>query len=99
LDAHCGLSRSSFFRQTIVASSFVFPELLNLYSKSLLNISGKRLITITEPPAMRGVRTGIRQVFTRFDCADAQREADLRFKTFTGKVSFLREVPHNLLQC
>ncbi|KDN53308.1 DUF1253-domain-containing protein [Tilletiaria anomala UBC 951] len=77
--------KSRFLRQTIVASSYASPELLHLFSKSLINLSGKRLISMHNAPAMSLVRSGIRQAFTRFDCADPQREADLRFKTFTSK--------------
>lgn len=79
-------NKSRYFRQTVVSAPYVIPEVLNLFNKNLLNLSGKRLITRETTPAMKLVRSGIRQTFVRFECADPQREPELRFNAFTNKV-------------
>lgn len=67
-------------------SAYDAPELRATW-RSLSNVAGKLRTGATEEGVMHDVREGIRQTFTRFDCANLNAEADLRFQTFTSKVS------------
>lgn len=97
--------KSRLFRQTIVSAPYVLPEVLHVFNKGLVNLCGKRLLSRATTPAMKLVRSGIRQTFVRFECADPQREPELRFNAFTTKVrcpppAIVSKLPHTqLLPC
>ncbi|WFC98287.1 rRNA-binding ribosome biosynthesis protein utp25 [Malassezia yamatoensis] len=75
-------------RQTILLSSFDAPEFRSLF-QGLRNVAGKIKITVAyaaEDATMASVIPGIRQTFQKFECANAQGEADARFSAFTTKL-------------
>lgn len=72
-------------RQSILLSSYDSPEMRSLFSLKLANVAGKSR-TISEPSGvMNQVKEGIRQTFTRIECANLQAEHDVRFNYFTQK--------------
>ena len=86
---------AKYLRQTIVLSSFNTPELNQLYTRYMLNVSGKVKIT---PQSYDGeilqLGASIKQTFSRFDSAEPAADPDLRFKHFTTVV--MPKVSRNL---
>ncbi|WFD42371.1 rRNA-binding ribosome biosynthesis protein utp25 [Malassezia psittaci] len=75
-------------RQTVLLSSFDAPEFRSLF-QGLRNVAGKIRTTRTyaaEDATMASVIPGVRQTFQKFECANAQGEADARFSAFTTKL-------------
>ncbi|KAE8213631.1 hypothetical protein CF327_g2883 [Tilletia walkeri] len=76
-------------RQTILLSSLDTPEIRALFLP-LTNVAGRRRVLggggEGEGGGVMGrVRDGVRQVFAKFDCANAQAEGDVRLAHFTTK--------------
>ncbi|PWN39095.1 DUF1253-domain-containing protein [Ceraceosorus guamensis] len=71
-------------RQTILLSSYDMPELRAIY-RGLTNVAGKNRSGHTFEGVLGGVREGLRQTFTRFDCANLNMEPDARFQHFTSR--------------
>lgn len=76
-----------YLRQTIVLSSFLTPELNQIYGQYMVNIEGSLKIT---PDVLEGsivsLGLSIRQTFFRFDAMSPQKEPDARFKAFTTTI-------------
>lgn len=78
---------AKYFRQTIVFSAYVTPEINRLYNTSMLNHNGKVKITPVYLGAIANLTgLGIRQIFSRFDCSSPAADPDARFKYFTTAV-------------
>lgn len=83
LDGHASL-----LRQTILLSSFDAPEFRQLWH-TLRNVGGRMRTTPLEAlyvPSMSHVTPGVRQTFFRFECNNAQSEADQRATAFHDKI-------------
>ncbi|KAK0556294.1 rRNA-binding ribosome biosynthesis protein utp25 [Tilletia horrida] len=88
---------STFLRQTILLSSLDTPEIRALFTP-LRNLAGRRRV-LSEDLVLGGgqkrgakregtmalVKEGVRQVFVKFDCANAQAEGEIRLTHFTTK--------------
>lgn len=75
-------------RQTILLSAFDAPEFRALF-RSLRNVAGRLRTTTAYTPeeaAMASVVPGIRQTFHKFECANAQGDADARLAAFLSKL-------------
>ncbi|CAO1632014.1 unnamed protein product [Jaminaea pallidilutea] len=86
--------RAANFRQSILLSSYDAPEMRAIFSHTLANVAGKARTLASgsngdgsddDGGVMSLVRRGIRQSFVRFECANLQAEAELRFQYFTTK--------------
>lgn len=96
-DAHgCDFSRvrswyldnnARHFRQTVVLSAYLTPELNRLYNTSMQNIDGKVKFAPTCPGALLG-STGlsIKQTFSRYVSSNPVDDPDERFKYFTTAI-------------
>ena len=74
-------------RQSILLSSFDAPEFRTLFHH-LQNVAGRVRTTATvsaEDASIATVVPGVRQTFQRFECANAQGEADARLHLFVQK--------------
>jgi len=90
-----------YLRQTILLSSLDTPELRALFAPLKNISGRRRVLSPPSPGgplvvrggkgrehgsgSMAEVREGVRQVFVKFDCANAQAEADIRLAHFTTK--------------
>ena len=82
LDGH-----AKYLRQTIILSSFLTPELNQLWSQHMLNIEGKLKITQEVfDGAIVNFGIAVKQTFARFDTMAPTQEPDARFKAFTTTV-------------
>lgn len=86
-------SNASYFRQTLIFSAFLTPELNALFNTNMLNISGKQKISPIYPGAIESlplsVRGQFKQTFTRFkssSATDPSADPDDRFRYFTSGV-------------
>ncbi|SCV70674.1 BQ2448_3436 [Microbotryum intermedium] len=86
--------KASRLRQSILLSAYETPEIRSLY-RSLVNIEGKLKAEVKHDGLLSQVPKGVKQVFTRFECADVYKEDDIRFEHFTTKVSQLH-LPHDV---
>ncbi|PWY97256.1 DUF1253-domain-containing protein [Testicularia cyperi] len=81
-------NRARFFRQSILLSSYDFPQLRALYNHSLQNLAGKARSVIPVPDANSGLSqstAGMRHTFVRFESANLLSEPDHRLQHFTTK--------------
>jgi U3 small nucleolar RNA-associated protein 25 len=80
--------RARYVRQTIVAASFISPELNSIAAAHMKNIAGKAKVT----PVYHGAITeialpvSVKQTFSRFDAASPPKEPDARFKYFSTAI-------------
>ena len=98
-DAHgCDFSRvrnwylddlSQYLRQTVILGAFLTPELLTLFSKRMLNVSGKLRYAPEYTGELAHLRLAgleIKQIFSRFDSPSITADVDKRFEYFTSAV-------------
>ncbi|KAK9456429.1 hypothetical protein V1511DRAFT_497523 [Dipodascopsis uninucleata] len=79
-------NQAKYFRQTIVFSEFVTPEINGLFSNFMNNIEGKVKFHASCNGVLADVGKGLTQSFVRFYCPSPQEDPDRRFKYFTTKV-------------
>lgn len=73
---------AKYLRQTILSSSFNFPALNRLFSRHMLNVTGKMKYSKEEDGAMIDLGISTRQTFSRLDVTSPVTEPDDRFKYF-----------------
>lgn len=77
-------------RQTIITSSFLNPDLNNLFTTHMQNIAGKTRISPIYDGSMlslpQTLPAPIRQTFSRFDSPSPATDPDSRFKYFTSTI-------------
>ena len=73
-------------RQTILLSTFNFPGLNKVYTKSLANIAGKVKYNKKVEGAIVNIGTLAKQNFSRFNCTTPSSEPDDRFNYFTTAI-------------
>jgi U3 small nucleolar RNA-associated protein 25 len=72
------------FRQTMLFSSYLTPEMNRLFNSDLVNIAGKAKLTLSHEGAITSVTgLGIKQTFSRFNALTPAADPDARFKYFT----------------
>jgi U3 small nucleolar RNA-associated protein 25 len=75
------------FRQTILFSSYVTPEMNRLFNSDLVNIAGKAKLSASHEGAITAVTgLGFKQTFSRFNALTPAADPDARFKYFTTAV-------------
>ena len=75
------------FRQTMLFSGYVTPEMNRLFNSDLVNIAGKAKLTASHEGAITAVTgLGIKQTFSRFNALTPAADPDARFKYFTTAV-------------
>lgn len=79
-------ANAKYLRQTILFSSFNFPSLNGLFSRHMLNVSGKMKYSKEEDGAMTDLGISTRQTFSRLDVTSPVTEPDDRFKYFTTSI-------------
>lgn len=95
-DAHgCDFSRvrnwyldgnAAFFRQTIVLSAYLTPELNSLYHKHMRNIAGKLKYQPEYNGAIMNIGVPVKQTFSRFDSSSPFLDPEFRFKYFSSTI-------------
>jgi U3 small nucleolar RNA-associated protein 25 len=73
-------------RQTIVLSSFITPEINSLFSKYMMNVSGKIKYQANYDGSMLTTGLPLKQTFARYHSSNIQSDPDTRFKFFTSTV-------------
>lgn len=75
------------FRQTMMFSGFVTPEINRMFNSDLVNIAGKAKLTAHYEGAITSATgLGIKQTFSRFNALTPAADPDARFKYFTTAV-------------
>lgn len=78
---------SKYYRQTLIFSSFVSPEMNSLFNRKCFNFAGKVKVCSTDVPgSICQVAVQVPQAFHRFDCSTFSEAADKRFQIFINKV-------------
>lgn len=77
---------AKYLRQTIVYSSFNFPSLNRVFTRHMLNITGKLRYSKEEDGAMIDLSVPTRQTFSRLEVTSPVSEPDDRFKYFTTAI-------------
>ena len=78
---------AKFVRQSILLSSYVTPEINQLFSHHMHNVVGRHKVGLrSEDGALLGLGIQIRQTFVRFDCLDPQKDPDARFSSFSSTI-------------
>ncbi|GAA5953125.1 hypothetical protein JCM10213_003423, partial [Rhodosporidiobolus nylandii] len=77
--------KAAHLRQSLLLTRHETPEIRSLFSSSLLNRAGKLKPLVKHDGVLDLVPRGVRQVWTRFECADVYEEEDKRFEWFTTK--------------
>ncbi|RHZ43704.1 hypothetical protein Glove_880g16 [Diversispora epigaea] len=78
--------RAKYFRQTIIISEYLTPEINALFNKQMLNISGKLKIKRHYEGTILEVIPQIKQIFIRIDSPSISEDDDIRFKYFTEQI-------------
>ncbi|CAN6457972.1 unnamed protein product [Victoria cruziana] len=81
LDGH-----AQFYRQTILLSYFLTPEMNALFSKICMNYEGKVKLVREYKGVLQKILLQVRQVYERFDASSAIEIDDARFHYFVEKV-------------
>ncbi|PWW78986.1 DUF1253-domain-containing protein [Tuber magnatum] len=89
-------TNAKYFRQTLVFSGFVTPEIMKLFNQSMLNVAGKVKIQPEYTGSM--IYLGV-QTFTRIDPLTPAADPDARFDYFTKAIlpSLLRNTSTSTL--
>lgn len=77
---------AKYLRQTILYSSFNFPSLNKVFTRQMLNITGKLRYSKEEDGAMIDLSVPTRQTFSRLEVISPVNEPDDRFKYFTTAI-------------
>ncbi|OCK85379.1 U3 small nucleolar RNA-associated protein 25 [Lepidopterella palustris CBS 459.81] len=95
-DAHgCDFSRvrnwyldgqAANFRQTIVLSAYLTPELNSLFSKYMRNVAGKTKFQREYEGAIMDIGLQVKQTFSRYESLLPVDDPDARFKYFTTAI-------------
>lgn len=77
---------AKYLRQTILFSSFNFPSLNRIFTRHMLNTTGKLRYSKEEDGAMIDLSVPTRQTFSRLEVTSPVSEPDDRFKYFTTAI-------------
>ncbi|CAG8515514.1 9934_t:CDS:10 [Acaulospora colombiana] len=77
--------RAKYFRQTIIISDYLTPEINTLFNKQMMNIAGKLKIKKEYEGSIVNVIPEVKQIFIRIECPSLSESDDVRFKYFTEK--------------
>jgi U3 small nucleolar RNA-associated protein 25 len=77
---------AKFFRQTIVLSAYLTPELNHLFSTQMHNVAGKLKYQPQHDGSIIEIGLPIKQSFHRYDSASPSSSPDARFKHFTTAI-------------
>ncbi|XP_009110397.1 U3 small nucleolar RNA-associated protein 25 isoform X1 [Brassica rapa] len=78
--------QARFYRQSIVLSSYLTPEMNGLFNRQCLNYKGKIKLACEYKGVLEKVLLPVRQIYERFD-ADSMTQADnARLEYFTKKI-------------
>ncbi|KJE95372.1 digestive organ expansion factor [Capsaspora owczarzaki ATCC 30864] len=77
---------SKFYRQTIILSAHLSPEILALMRRISSNFSGRLIVQPTYPGCISRIVNQVPQVFHRFECDSYSNMPDARFAFFREKI-------------
>lgn len=77
---------AKYLRQTILYSGFNFPSLNRIFTRQMLNTTGKLRYSKKEDGAMIDLSVPTRQTFSRLEVTSPVSEPDDRFKYFTTAI-------------
>uniref|UniRef100_A0A453MDZ6 UTP25 NTP hydrolase-like domain-containing protein n=1 Tax=Aegilops tauschii subsp. strangulata TaxID=200361 RepID=A0A453MDZ6_AEGTS len=78
--------QARYYRQTIILSSYLTPEMNALFNGSCLNYEGKVKLATEFTGVLPKIQLEIRQVYERFDASSIGELDDARFEYFCTKV-------------
>lgn len=88
---------SKYYRQTIIFSSFVLPEINSIFNKRCFNYAGKvRTANPIKEGTIGQVFVQLPHVFHKFECGSVLESVDARFEFFINKV--LPQFRENLMK-
>ncbi|RIB27767.1 digestive organ expansion factor [Gigaspora rosea] len=76
--------KAKYYRQTIIISSYLTPEINSLFNKQMLNLAGKLKIKDKYEGTIVDVIPRVKQIFTRIESSLIEAD-DTRFKYFIEK--------------
>lgn len=74
---------SQYYRQTIVFSAFITPDLGKIFSKRMKNVAGKIKFHPTYHGALLDLDIQVKQTFYKLSSSVLEKEPDVRFEMFT----------------
>ncbi|KAG7592037.1 Digestive organ expansion factor predicted [Arabidopsis thaliana x Arabidopsis arenosa] len=81
LDGH-----ARFYRQSIILSSYLTPEMNSLFNRQCLNYKGKMKLACEYKGVLEKVLLPVRQIYERFDADSITHVDDARLEYFTKKI-------------
>ncbi|EOA37780.1 hypothetical protein CARUB_v10012647mg [Capsella rubella] len=81
LDGH-----ARFYRQSIILSSYLTPEINSLFNRLCLNYEGKMKLACEYKGVLQKVLLPVRQIYERFDADSISQVDDARLEHFTKKI-------------
>lgn len=76
-----------YYRQTLIFSSLMLPEINAIFNKKCYNYAGKvKIVNLLQSGSISQVIVQIPHIFQRFDCQTAPDIIDTRFDFFISKV-------------
>lgn len=78
---------AKYYRQTLIFSSIILPEINSIFNKKCLNYAGKvKIVNEIEYGSIAQVIVQIPHVFQKFEASSAQQAIEARFEFFINKV-------------
>ena len=77
---------AQFYRQTVVYSAFITPDINKIFSKRMRNIAGKIKFQPIYNGVMLDLDIQVKQTFYRLNSSIPEKEPDVRFETFTAAI-------------
>lgn len=78
--------QARFYRQSIILSSYLTPEMNGLFNRQCLNYKGKVKLACEYKGVLEKVLLPVRQIYERFDADSMTQADDARLEYFTKKI-------------
>ncbi|CAN8312404.1 unnamed protein product [Cochlearia groenlandica] len=78
--------QARFYRQSIILSSYLTPEINALFNRHCLNYKGKMKLACEYKGVLQKVLLPVRQIYERFDADSIAKVDDARLEYFTKKI-------------
>lgn len=78
--------QARFYRQSIILSSYLTPEMNGLFNRQCLNYKGKIKLACEYKGVLEKVLLPVRQIYERFDAESMTQADDARLEYFTKKI-------------
>lgn len=85
---------AKYYRQTLIFSSLVLPEINAIFNKKCCNYAGRvKIVNPIQVGCIGQVIVQVPHVFQKFDCQNASESIDARFNFFVSKILAQQKEP------